>query len=263
MLRISIVPDTNVFISHLEVIKRLYEDEFPVDVIMSISKVVLRELDYNKKKKVEAREAIRFLEKVYNAPITELEGRLKDSTMDLVDTTKLIQNTKNNDDEILNFASKQVHPVILTDDKAFHLKSKCYNIASILVHDLAYEDLKFKILKIYTGVEPMDIDEDSNRPDEDEQMKEQIRDKLFPVVLTIMEKGIGKPYALFFPNDLRMITLDFLLDLIIKENYLFRPYLPRRSKEVVQSLRERIKNAHGEELHSLGSELLMLFRIVY
>ncbi|AFM99292.1 hypothetical protein EHEL_110160 [Encephalitozoon hellem ATCC 50504] len=263
MLRISIVPDTNVFISHLDIVKRLYEDEFPVDVIMSISRVVLRELDYNKGKMIEAREAIRFLEKVYNAPITELEGRLRDSSMDVVDCTKLIPNTKNNDDEILNFASKQIHPVILTDDKAFYLKSKCYNVESVLVHNTAYEDLKLKILKIYTGVEPMDIDEDSNKLEEDGKIKEQIRDKLFPVVLAIMEKSIGKPYVLFFPNDLKMITLDFLLDLIIKENYLFRPYLPRRSKEIAQSLKKKIKDAHGNDLHALGSELLMLFRIVY
>lgn len=263
MLRISIVPDTNVFISHLDIVKRLYEDEFPVDVIMSISRVVLRELDYNKGKMMEAREAIRFLEKVYNAPITELEGRLRDSSMDVVDCAKLIPNTKNNDDEILNFASKQIHPVILTGDKAFYLKSKCYNIESVLVHSLGYEDLKLKILKIYTGVEPMDIDEDSSKPGEDEKTKEQIRDRLFPVVLTIMERSIGKAYVLFFPNDLKMITLDFLLSLIIKENYLFRPYLPRRSKEIIQNLKEKIKDAHGKELHALGSELLMLFRVVY
>ncbi|CAD25943.1 similarity to ribonucleoside diphosphate reductase (alpha chain) [Encephalitozoon cuniculi GB-M1] len=263
MLRISIIPDTNVFISHLDMIKGLYEDEFPVDVFMSISRVVLRELDYNKGKMVEAREAIRFLEKVYNAPITELEGKLRDNAMDVVDSAKLIPNAKNNDDEILNFASRQAHPVILTSDKAFYLKSKCYNVESILVHNLAYEDLKLRILKIYTGVEPMDIDEDCSKLDNDEKTKEQIRDKLFPVVLAIMEKGIGKPYILFFPNDLKMITLDFLLGLIIKENYLFRPYLPRKSKEIVQNLRAKIKSARGEELHSLGSELLMLFRIVY
>lgn len=263
MLRISIVPDTNVFISHLDIIKRLYEDEFPVDVCMSISRVVLRELDYNKGKAVEAREAIRFLEKVYNAPITELEGKLKDTAMDVVDGTALIADAKNNDDRILNFASKQVHPVVLTGDKAFYLKAKCYNVESILVHNMLYEDLKLKILKTHTGVEPMDIDDDGSKPCSDAEVREEIKNRLFPVVLAIMERGIGKPYALFFPNDLKAVTLDFLLGLIIKENYLFHPYLPKKSKEIIRGLRTRIEKAHGEDLRALGSELLMLFRIVY
>lgn len=262
MLRISVVPDTNVFMSHLDMIKRLYEDDFPVDVFMSISKVVLRELDYNKNRSAEAREAIRFLEKVYNMSITELEGKLKDDRMDVVDESSPIPEVKNNDDMILNFASKQVQPIILTADKAFHLRSKCYNVESIMVQNLSYEELKFKILKIYTGIEPMDVDESCGLQSDD-KIKEHIRNSLLPVVLVIMEKSIGKPYILFFPDDLKMVTLDFLLTLIIKENHLFHSYLPRKSKAILLDLKQKIKNAHGEELKTLGSELLILFRVLY
>ncbi|KAH9410555.1 hypothetical protein HK407_12g16840 [Ordospora pajunii] len=263
MLRISIVPDTNVFILHLDMIRKLYEDEFPIDVSMSISKVVLQELDHNKGKMAEARKAIRFLEKVYNASITELEGKLKDSSMDVVDGGKPMPEVHNNDDKILSFASKQIHPVVLTSDKAFYLKSKCYNVESILMQSLSYEQLKIKILGIYTGIEPMDIDEENSKLDGDEKIKELIRDKLLPTILLIMEKSIGRPYVLFFPDDLKAVTLEFLLDLIIKENGLFHPYLPRKSREIVQGLKKKFKNAKGEELLRLGSELLMMFRIVY
>lgn len=261
MLKISIVPDTNVFMSQLDKIKRLCEDEFPVDVSMSVSKVVLRELDYNKGRSAEAREAIRFLEKVYNMPVAELEGKLKDDRMDVIEDSAPVAQAENNDDRILNFASKQVNPVLLTADKAFYLKSKCYNVESVLVQDMSYEDLKFRILRIYTEIEPMDIDDAGL--ESDDEIRRHIRDRLLPVVLTIMERGIGKPYVQFFPDDVKLVTLDFLLGLISKETRLFNPYLPRRSKNVIQDLRMKIKNAHGEDLRDLGSQLLILFRVVY
>lgn len=263
MIRISIVPDTNIFMSHLDIIGRLYEDEFPVDVSMSISKVVLAELDYNKTRSVGAREAIRFIEKVYNTSSTELEGRLREDRVEVVSDTHPVTEIKNNDDRILDFASKQVHPIVLTGDKAFYLKCKCHNVESILVHGtVSYEDLKLKILKAYTDIEPMDID-DTYGPTSDEEIKKRIRDKLLPTVLMIMEKAIGRPYVLFFPDDLRMVTLDFLLDLVIKENHLFHSYLPKKSKAILQDLRGRIKTAQREELLELGPKLLMLFRILY
>jgi rRNA-processing protein FCF1 len=263
MIRISIVPDTNIFIDRLEVVRRLYEEEFPVELSLSIPKVVLGELDHLKKESYEARSAIRFLEEIIGRfDRAELEGAKNDSVMDMVGGPCVIDEVKNNDDRIIRFASERVNPVILTNDKALYLKTKAYSIKSIMATGLSYDDIKYQILGAYTHIERMDVIE-HDQPSSSSAIKDRVRNKLFPVVIQIMEKHLGKPYVLFFPDNPQDADLGFLVSLIIKEYYIFQSYIPRSSKKILEKIRMDMEKAEGEELKGLGSKLLMLFRICY
>jgi rRNA-processing protein FCF1 len=262
MIRISIIPDTNIFIDRLEVIRGLYEEEFPIELSMSIPKIVLRELDHKKKDSYEARNAIRFLEEIVGKlDRAELEGARNDSAMDVVSDSCIVDEVKNNDDRIIRFASERVNPVVLTNDKALHLKAKAHSIKSVMTANLSYEDIKYQILGAYTNIERMDVIE--HEQPGNGAIKDHVKAKLFPVVIQIMEKHLGKPYVLFFPDNPQDVDLDFLLNLIIKEYYVFHSYIPRSSKNILEKIKKDMEKARGEELKRLGSKLLMLFRICY
>ncbi len=105
MFKISIVMDTNVMLSNLELIKQLYNCQMPLPYTINYSKTVVTELENLKKSKVEARNAIRFLESIVHSLKTEIEGRIDDRKVEGVMETRDPIKITNNDDKILNLVS--------------------------------------------------------------------------------------------------------------------------------------------------------------
>lgn len=267
MVRISLIPDTNIFISHLDILNKFCDDSIeglPVEFGICIPAIVIRELDFQKKDSHKARDAIRFIENLLpDMKVLRLEGFSNKADMDVVSGNLIVKDVENNDDKIIKYASQRVNPIILTLDKGLYIKAKTYDLKALLVSGLTYEEIKNKIIKDYTKMEPMDIIDDHTDLSSDSAIINHTKKKLLPVVLTIMQQAIGETYVLFFPDPYESITLEYIVKLIIKEFFLFSPYLPKSSLKLVKELNEEINNNKGNDLKKSCSKLLMLFRIQY
>ena len=153
MLKVSIVPDTNILISSLSVVRELYEYDFPMLCTLNISKTVIRELESNKTRSKEARAAIRFLHSVASSPKIEIEGHIDDRKMEVeLEPTEEIE-PMNNDDMILNYILKLENPVFLTNDLAFSLKCTSHNIFSIVVENATTDALVAEIIEFFKHID--------------------------------------------------------------------------------------------------------------
>ncbi len=133
MLKASIVPDTNVFISNLDMLRDLIKEKFPVLVTINISSIVIKELDTLKKMHTSARKAIRFIESHISDLNVEIEGKVDDRKIEVEYICEESIEEKNNDDKILNYALKLENPILLTNDIGFALKCQSFNILVIKV----------------------------------------------------------------------------------------------------------------------------------
>jgi hypothetical protein len=158
MFKVSIVPDTNILLSELNLIKLLYSSKFPFIHTVNYSKTVISELEVKKTFKVEAREAIRFIEEISMSLQTEIEGKMDERKVEIeiIQRNPVIE--KCNDDKILNYLFKLENPILLTNDKAFHLKCISFNIKSILIGKKKIGELITEICREF-GMSGMDSDD--------------------------------------------------------------------------------------------------------
>ncbi|KAM0680257.1 RNA endoribonuclease [Glugoides intestinalis] len=255
MFKISIVPDTNILISHLDIVKMLYVSGLPVPYTLNFSKTVLDELDNLKTRKVEARNAIRFIESISTSLKTEIEGKIDDRKLDIViDGPDQIE-PKNNDDRILNYCFQLENPLLLTNDKAFYLKCQSFNIKALIVEKVQESDFIEELLKEF------EIENTSMKNEYNQcyikHIKELIRITIGPVISQILYREVGENVDMAFRSS---FSLEEELEFVIKNFILFKNFLPGKSQDIIKDFLKAVKEEDKKKIKGLVHPICMLFR---
>lgn len=149
MLKVSIVPDTNVFTSNLDIIQKIFDYEFPMICTINISRTVLDELDAGKTKNMNVRKAIRYIESIALSLKTEIEGRVDERKIDIEIPCEQSIEENSNDDKILNYVLKLENPILLTNDVVFSLRCVSFRIMVIKVSENTAFGIINQILTIF------------------------------------------------------------------------------------------------------------------
>ncbi|KAF9764553.1 hypothetical protein NGRA_0465 [Nosema granulosis] len=256
---ITIIPDTNIFIKSLDLIKSIVaDDKHPYNIRVLILSNVLYELDNLKKKLKEARDAITFIE-MTNSDKIHIEGSLNDSKMEVIEDTPVLD-MKNVPADLLivQSAANLEHSVILTADKNMMLFCKAKNVKSIFVDQMPYDKLKLAIYISHTNMEEMEVVEDDIICD-----KKMAEECLKPIIIKIIEDEIG-PGVSLYKDKIGSSSIEQLNSFIIKNFYLFENYIPKNSKQIFHKLSKELNN-HGKErdLKETLQKVLTIFRINY
>lgn len=251
MLKISIVPDTNVLLSDLELVKQLYTHHIPILYTVNFSRTVLEELDWQKTKMVEARNAIRFIESVSSSLKTEIEGKVDERRMDVeVEAREKIE-PKNNDDRILNYCFQLENPILLTNDKAFILKCESFNIKSVKIDGLAVDEVIFSILKV-TGL--------ADVPAMDsyiERVKVVVEATIRPTIVMILYRELGESVTSALHQG---SGLEFYLGLVKTNFNIFKNYISSQAPKVIDEFLSAIANKDVLKVKKLLHPICMIFR---
>lgn len=255
MFKISIIPDTNILISNLELIRGLYESGPPFPYTVNFARTVLEELDSMKTRKAEARNAIRFVEQVSGLIKTEIEGKIDDRKVEVVVEGRDTIDPKNNDDRILNYCCKLENPIFLTNDKAFYLKCQSFNIKAVLVDGESRNEVVPKILKEFSIEEARSFQDLSENYIE--KIKQLIKITIVPTIIEILRRELGENYEMILNKT---FTLESYLELVLKNFFLFTNFLPARSKEIIREFLQKLRNKDVERVKELASPICMIFR---
>jgi rRNA-processing protein FCF1 len=265
---VNVIPDTNILINNLGIVKSLIEDNFPMKVTVSISKTILRELDFNKKTDIGARKAIRYIESVIDHKKLAIDEYRTYGKMDVVycgddegsiDLRELERG--NNDDKILKYVIEHESGILLTDDRSFHLKASSLNVYSILLGKMSYKELRNKIIKRFGNMEEMEIYE-STEDHGKTFLLDKVKGHILPVVCIIMERRLGEAYKMYFPIERGGdVDLSFLLKLVVKHFHLFDEYIPKASLRKLKEAINNIDRMDGEELKKELKCILVTFRL--
>lgn len=255
MFKISIVMDTNVMLSNLELIKQLYNCQMPLPYTINYSKTVVTELENLKKSKVEARNAIRFLESIVNSLKTEIEGRIDDRKVEVVIETRDPIKITNNDDKILNYCFQLENPILLTNDKAFYLKCVSFNIKAIVVGNKSIKDLISAILQEFgmVGREAFKEVQSSYVS----RIRASLKKTLLPSFFLIIQRELGVNYDLVVKPD---EELDYYLDFVVKNFFLFRNFLPGNAPEIIKKFLKNLKEENIDDIKDMIHVICMIFR---
>lgn len=254
MFKISIIPDTNVLLSNIEIIKDLYSCEIPLLFTVNYAKMVLDELDNMKKKKVEARNAIRFIESVSNSLKTEIEGKIDERKIDVIIEGRDVIEPKNNDDKILNYCFQLENPIFLTNDKAFLLKCQSFNIKAISVEGLTIKDLVSSILNLL-GINNNEIS--VLKEDYLQRLKNTLSDIIIPIIHQILYRELGDGYVLVLRDG---GDIQYYLKLVQSNFFLFKNFLPSKSPQIIDKFLKSLDERNVEKLKQMVHPLCMLFR---
>lgn len=255
MFKISIIPDTNILLSHLDIVKMLYMSGMPVTYTLNFSKTVLDELDNLKTRKVEARNAIRFIESISASLKTEIEGKIDDRKLDIiVDGPEQIE-PKNNDDKILNYCFQLENPLLLTNDKAFYLKCQSFNIKALLVEKVQECDFIETLLKEF-GIETVSMTGEFKK-DYINNVKELIRITIGPAISQILYRELGENIDMVFRSS---FSLEEQLEFVVKNFILFTNFLPSKSQDIIKDFLKAVKDENIEKIKGLMHPICMLFR---
>ncbi|KAI5173400.1 hypothetical protein PAEPH01_1943 [Pancytospora epiphaga] len=294
MMKISIVPDTNVFISNLQIVEALLNYEFPWLCTLNISRTVLDELDRLKKFKPAARRAIRYIQSVALSLKVELEGRVDDRKLDVEIECKESIMEKINDDKILNYVFKLENPVLITNDVSFALRCSSFNIYVISAME------NDKDLVISRILECFDVDRDisvcelkqeeslkhtkpvTSKLDKKIENSEQIEPScsfdmaglsplrniedldrfrhefkhlIEPVIFRVLFTEVGDNFMTLLSESSPEYYLNF-----IKTHYnVFKSYLPKNSCSVIEKFLSALKNKNLKQIISNARVLLVSF----
>lgn len=254
MFKISIIPDTNVLVSNLELIKYIYSCDIPVPYTVNFSKTVLSELDNLKNRSVGARNAIRFIECVSDSLKTEIEGKVDDRKLDVVVEPRDLVHENNSDDKILNYCFQLENPVFLTNDKAFYLKCVSFNIATIIIDKKMPKTVLDEIKKAM-GLDSIDRLREVNTACI-EKLKEAVQIKIEPVILEILYKELGAGYELVLKES---STLEHLLGQVQRNFFLFKDFLPRRSPKIIDEFQECLRSSDLKKSKEFAHLVCSLF----
>jgi len=148
MYKFSIVPDTNVFIDNLELIKTFMASKFPINHSICIPRTVIQELDNLKLKKKEVRDAIKYIQSISLDFKVEIEGFIDERRLEVdLPYIKPIEEM-NNDDKIINYILKLENPVFLTNDVSLRLKCQSYNIRTVQPLELEGQNIYQALLEV-------------------------------------------------------------------------------------------------------------------
>lgn len=255
MIKISIVLDTNVLLTRLDLVKELYACSLNACYTINFAKTVLNELDGLKKKNVQARNAITFIESVANLIRTEIEGKIDDRKMDIVvdERNPIVPN--NNDDKILNYCFQLENPIFLTSDKAFILKCDSFNIKSIKVDNKNLNTIIKEIHKAFGLNSPKKQQEAKDAIIE--RMIHAIKETIEPVFIEILARELGPNYGVILDRNNAM---DFYCDLIINNFCLFEDFLPHKSPKIFKEFKECVRCKNLPRLRQLAPIICLLFR---
>lgn len=255
MFKVSIIPDTNVLISNLELVKYIYSCDISVPYTVNFSKTVLNELDNLKKKNVGARNAIRFIEGVSGSLKTEIEGKVDDRKLDVVVESRNPVHESNSDDRILNYCFQLENPVFLTNDKAFYLKCVSFNVATIVVDSKRPREVLSEIEKAI-GLDSVDRLREAGAACI-EKLKNAVKTAVEPVILGILSRELGTGHELMLEES---NTLEHLLGLVQNNFFLFRDFLPRRSPKIIAEFQECLGSENLKKSKELARLVCSLFR---
>lgn len=255
MFKISIVPDTNVLLSHLDLIKQLYITKFPFLFTLSFSKTVLSELDSLKKDKIDARNAIRFIESILESLKTEIEGRIDDRRIDVVVEAREAITPTNNDDKILNYCFQLENPILLTSDKILHLKCKSANIKSIQTSNVKAKDIASLILKEFEINDSVILYEENE--EKMDKLKRIIEITIQPTITGILKSEIGTKYEVKIPKN---SNLENYLEVVKKNFKLFKNFLPKNALKIIDEFLSAIENNNFQKAYDLSHPICMVFR---
>jgi len=255
MIKISIVPDTNILISSLEIVKGLYSCSFNAQYTVNFSKTVLNELDGLKKKSVHARNAIKFIESVTDLLKTEIEGKIDERKMDVVVNVRELITTQNNDDKILNYCFQLENPVFLTNDKAFILKCDSHNIKSVKVEDKKLSAIVKEIHKLF-GLNTADKQNEAKKAFI-EHLKQSVKATIEPCFIDILSKELGNNFEIMLKED---TTLEFYCNLVVKNFFLFKNFLPQKSPKIIKEFVDSLKTKDLPRIKHLAGVVCHLFR---
>lgn len=255
MFKISIIPDTNVMLSNLELIKDIYTCKIPLPFTVNFAKTVITELESKKIIKEEARQAIRFLANVSDSLKTEIEGKIDDRKIDVVIEGKQPIEVANNDDKILNYCLQLENPIFLTNDKAFYLKCLSFNIKTIIVGNKGIQELISAILNEF-GVNETE-QEKENQNNYISKVRISLKKTLLPTIILILEREFGPGYNLNADQD---ANLDFYLDFVSNNFHLFRNFLPAQSPMLIKKMLKNLKDGNTSEIKRMIHPICMIFR---
>lgn len=258
MLKISIVPDTNILLTDLSLIEYLYHSQFEIQHTINYSKTVLNELDYLKKSNHCARKAIKYIESVSTFLQTEIEGRLDERKLDIVIESKEPIKPKNNDDKILNYCFQLENPILLTNDRAFFLKCNSYNIKSIIVNEKSPITVVAEIYDILGIRKAIQVTE--TELIEIEMVKESIKSLIRPQILSILESG-GNPevFSMLDPSK----TLEDHLKMVMFHFAFFSGFLPQDSPKIIDEFLKTLESNDINSIKQQASNICFLFRTKY
>lgn len=254
MFKISIVPDTNVLLSNIDIIKDLYNCEIPLLFTVNYAKTVLDELDNMKKKKVEARNAIRFIESVSNSLKTEIEGKIDERKIDIIIEGRDGIEPKNNDDKILNYCFQLENPIFLTNDKALLLKSQSFNIKAISIEGMTIKKLVSSILNLL-GIHNDEIL--GFKEGYLERLKKTLGNTIIPTIIQILYRELGDGYVLILKEDGDVL---YYLELVQSNFFLFKNFLPSKSPQIIAEFLKSMSERNLEKVKQMVHPICMLFR---
>lgn len=256
MLKLSIVPDTNVMLTDLELIKQLYHNKMPVAFTINFARTVLDELDSMKTTNIKARNAIRFIENISGSMKIEMEGKIDDRKVEVIIEAREMVQPKNNDDKILNYCFQLENPIFLTNDKAFHLKCQTFNIKSILVNGMQIDGLIASIMKeiglTYEGCNSENKDDEYlNR------LKNVLKKTIEPTIESILHREVGDGSSFIVEQN---PTLENYLELVRKNFFLFKDFLPSKAPKIIGEFIEALKKKDVNKIDKMIHSICMLFR---
>ncbi|KAI4291322.1 hypothetical protein PAPHI01_0596 [Pancytospora philotis] len=253
MHKISLVPDTNVLISNLDVIQQIHSHGFAFMCTLNISRIVLGELDYQKARSKPARDAIKFIDAVADSLRVELEGRVDDRKIDVEVAYREGVDARNNDDKILNYALTLENPILLTNDVSFALKCSAHNVQTINLNKYKAEDAIAMISErlayalstpTYSAAPapapspvpaPALAQPAMQSPDDDTlpRLMEGLKNTLEPTVHRILLARLGPGYYAHMPGA---PSLVYYLELVLQNFSYFEPYFPAATCPVIVRL---------------------------
>ena len=256
MFKISIVPDTNVMLSNLELIKELFSCKMlTLPYTVNFSRTVISELERYKGSKVAARNAIRFLDSISVSLKTELEGKIDERKIEVEIEGRVPIKVSNNDDKILNYCFALENPIFLTNDKAFYLKCLSHNIKTIQIGSKNIKEIVSEILKQF-GVSDLEKNKEAKN-NYISRIKKSLKNTLLPTIILILQRELGLNYELSLDPD---SELEYYLDFVAKNFYLFRNFLPAKTPEIIKNFLKILSNENIEEIKAMIHPICMIFR---
>lgn len=254
MERISIVPDTNLLISHLNFIKYILNIDGPFYITIYIPRVVLGELDLLKTTHFEVREIIRFISDNLNRAV-EIEGHINTDKIEVEVFKKEYEKIteQNNDDKILNYINTLENPILLTNDVVLQLKCNSYNIPSFGLNDKNYLDTFNLILKTQ-GIQ-INLEQKTEKYIQFEKIFYEITQKIKIIIIN----ELGTDYILTIHEN----NFSGVLDLVIDNFNIFNRYFPKYSKQYFIKLKKAIENYEIDNIHKYLKIIAAISGIVY
>lgn len=247
---LHIIADTNMYLSKLDMLQRLLDDEYPFFPVLCILNIILEELDRKKSMKA-TRDAIRFL-----------DSQRDNAHLLFLDKTDIVlPNVTNNDDVIIELAKHVQNSVLITQDILMSIKAQQRGVICILVgkKHADYEQVKKQIVKA-VGVDSVETYKRNTLGQS--YLLDRTRDLLLYPILRRLYEAMGDSFTYFLSCQISELSLNDLLNIVIKHYSLFQNYIPKYSDAVIRKLMKNIEEKDTKEMRSTLGLVLAIFGVV-